>query len=89
MLRGRSDCRFRSDSERKKHASETRRYSFIRRKNVEAKRIVGCHKGCGILWCTEMLADYGKVGSGFVYIHENHLEPGAAIGEYMGTAMPP
>lgn len=55
---------------------------IIRRDGREAKRVVNCHKGSGVLWCAEMLGDYSKVGSGFAYIHENHLEPGASIGEH-------
>lgn len=55
---------------------------LIERSGRQPKRIVDCHHGKGILWCTEMLADYRKKAAGFKYIHENHLEPGATIGEH-------
>ena len=55
---------------------------ILRREDRETKRVLNCHNGSGVLWCTEMLADYAKVGSGFKYLHENHLEPGASIGEH-------
>ncbi|MEI8123391.1 MAG: cupin domain-containing protein [bacterium] len=55
---------------------------IIKRKTNLSKTIVDCHHGKGVLWCTEMLADYTKTGSGFKYIHDNHLEPGASIGEH-------
>ena len=56
---------------------------MIIRKNVAApQRIVDCHAGKGVLWCTEMLADYQKTTPGFKYIHDNRLEPGASIGEH-------
>ncbi len=55
---------------------------LIERSSRTAKRIVDCHHGKGVLWCAEMLADYSKKGAGFKYIHDNHLEPGASIGEH-------
>lgn len=55
---------------------------IIRRSEHTAKRIVDCHHGKGVLWCVEMLADYRKAEAGFKYIHDNHLDPGASIGEH-------
>jgi len=55
---------------------------IIKKKTGSSKRIVDCHHGKGVLWCTEMLADYKKIGSGFKFIHDNYLEPGASIGEH-------
>jgi mannose-6-phosphate isomerase-like protein (cupin superfamily) len=55
---------------------------IIKRNDKFAKRIVDCHHGKGVLWCAEMLADYKKTASGFKYIHDNSLEPGASIGEH-------
>jgi uncharacterized cupin superfamily protein len=55
---------------------------IIRKSEIHPKKIVDCHEGRGILWCTEMLTDYKKKTSGFKYIHDNTLEPGASIGEH-------
>jgi mannose-6-phosphate isomerase-like protein (cupin superfamily) len=56
---------------------------MIIERNVQTpKKIVDCHDGKGVLWCTEMLADYKKAGTGFKYIHDNSLEPGGSIGEH-------
>ena len=55
---------------------------ILNRDTRKAKRITDCHEGKGVLWCTEILADYAKKDSGFKYIHENYLEPGASIGEH-------
>lgn len=55
---------------------------IIERNARSSKKIVDCHEGRGVLWCAEILADYRKAGSGFKYIHDNCLEPGASIGEH-------
>lgn len=54
----------------------------IRKSEKKVKKITNCHGGHGLLHCTEMLADYKKIGAGFKYIHDNVLEPGASIGEH-------
>ena len=54
---------------------------ILRRPNAPAK-VVDCHDGRGVLWCTELLGDYEKRGAGFKFIHDNVLEPGASIGEH-------
>jgi mannose-6-phosphate isomerase-like protein (cupin superfamily) len=58
---------------------------IIPRAEHPAKRVVDCHHGQGVLWCTELLADYKKAGSGFKYLHDNVLDPGASIGEHVHT----
>ena len=55
---------------------------ILQRTERLAKRITDCHGGHGGLWCAELLADYAKKEVGFKYIHDNHLEPGASIGEH-------
>jgi len=55
---------------------------IIRRKGLSARKVLDCHHGQGVLWHAELLADYKKSGSGFKYIHDNHLDPGASIGEH-------
>ena len=55
---------------------------IIRRSEKKPVRMDKCHDGQGVLWCTELLADYKKTGNGFKYIHDNMLEPGASIGEH-------
>lgn len=59
---------------------------ILKRSELSAKKITDCHEGHGTLWCVEMLADYRKKEAGFKYIHENHLEPGASIGEHRHVA---
>lgn len=53
---------------------------IIRQTGKKAKPVAGCHDGVGVLWNLELLAEYGKKDSGFKYIHDNVLEPGASIG---------
>ncbi len=55
---------------------------IIRRSEHPARRIEGCHHGTGVLWCAEILGDYRKTEAGFKYVHDNHLDPGASIGEH-------
>ncbi|MCC6396947.1 MAG: cupin domain-containing protein [Bacteroidetes bacterium] len=48
-----------------------------------AARFVGipsCHGGTGTLQCTEYLGDYDRPSSGFTFVHDNLLPPGASIG---------
>ena len=55
---------------------------ILKRDKTRCRKIVDCHDGEGVLWCAEVLADYKKTASGFKYIHDNHIEPGASIGEH-------
>ena len=55
---------------------------IIRRADRHATRITDCHEGSGVLWCAELLAEDPQCANGFKFIHDNHLEPGATIGEH-------
>ncbi|MDD4892145.1 MAG: cupin domain-containing protein [Phycisphaerae bacterium] len=55
---------------------------ILRRNAVQSRRVENCHEGRGVLWFTELLADYRKTTAGFKYIHDNVLEPGASIGAH-------
>ena len=56
---------------------------IIRKSQAKTEQFLNCHGGSGILHCTGMLEDYEKTSSGFMYIHDNILEPGASIGEHV------
>jgi len=51
-------------------------------KDPTPAKVIECHGGTGVLWCTEKLGDYAKPDGGFKFIHDNRLEPGASIGEH-------
>jgi uncharacterized cupin superfamily protein len=44
-----------------------------------------CHGGQGRLTCVEMLADRGGLAPGSRFVHDDHLAPGASIGEHAHT----
>jgi uncharacterized cupin superfamily protein len=42
-----------------------------------------CHGGRGRLTFVELLANRGGDAPGFRFVHDDHLEPGASIGEHV------
>ena len=54
---------------------------ILKRNPENLRQLEKCHGGSGLLWCSEILADYQKKESGFAFIHDNVIEPNASIGE--------
>ena len=55
---------------------------IIRKNAGQLKQFNNCDEGQGLLWWSEMLADYQKTTPGYKFIHDNVIEPGASIGEH-------
>ncbi|NLC56721.1 MAG: cupin domain-containing protein [Armatimonadetes bacterium] len=55
---------------------------IVRRAEMGTFETDSCHDGQGRLIGFEAFADYAKQESGFKYLHDDELAPGASIGEH-------
>ena len=58
---------------------------IIKRSAAKVSVTDECHGGTGRLTAVEMLGDYDKQVSGFKYVHDDTLAPGAGVGEHTHT----